>query len=257
MTAVERAIVQPLGVQFAECDKARDTFDEWFALHYRHEDQETTKSTETSPATTSPNPADLTAMHSFQEKLAETAGMVFLGILQPAWAEEKRSLILDLSPSAGEAGGQQPGAKQAKEAAQSLEPHVRAAEEFFCLPYIGFIQNILGRIRTMTFCITFLFIAATISIASYPFDPRPLLGGTFLALFVVIAAIIIFVYAEIHRDPTLSYITNTDPGKLGMDFWVKLIAFGIGPLVGLLTALFPEFTGFLTSWLQPAVGAIK
>ncbi len=230
---VDKTFVQPVRVLFTACDQAREAFDEWFARHYGHENQVTTQSTET-PL----NPVDLTAMHAFQEKLAETAGVVFLEVLEPAWAKEKRSLILDLSPS-------------------ELEPHVRAAEEFFCLPYVGFIQNILGRIRTMTFSMMFLFVAATISVASYPFDPRPLLGGTFLALFAVISAIIIFVYAEIHRDPTLSYITNTDPGTLGADFWVKLIAFGIGPLVGLLSALFPEFTSFATSWLQPGVQAIK
>jgi hypothetical protein len=60
-----------------------------------------------------------------------------------------------------------------------------------------------------------------------------------------------------HRDPTLSHITNTNPGELGADFWMKLITFGIGPLLGLLTALFPDITGFVTSWLQPAAGSIK
>jgi len=234
---VLRSMVAPLSEQLTACYQKCKEFDDWFAQHY-------------AAAETEIHPADLAAMRAFQEELAKTAGVVFLRILQPAWSEEKRSLVLDLSPSGA-------AASEDKHATESLEPHVRAAEEFFCLPYIGFIQNILGRIRSITFSITLLFIAATLSVASYPFDPRPLLGATFLALFAVIAAIIVFVYAEIHRDPTLSYITNTDPGKLGMDFWMKLIAFGIGPLVGLLTALFPEVTGFLTAWLQPGVQAIK
>jgi len=109
----------------------------------------------------------------------------------------------------------------------------------------------------MTFAISLLFIAATLSVASYPFDPRPLLGGMFLVLFALVATIIIFVYAEIHRDPTLSYITNTDPGKLGGDFWVKLLTFGIGPLLGLITAMFPEVAAFISAWLQPGIEAIK
>jgi hypothetical protein len=33
--------------------------------------------------------------------------------------------------------------------------------------------------------------------------------------------------------------------------------FGIGPLMGLLTTLFPSITDFATSWLQPSVQAFK
>ena len=103
----------------------------------------------------------------------------------------------------------------------------------------------------------FLFVATTLSVACYPFDPRPALSGMFLGVFVVIAAIVSFVYAEMHRDATLSHITNTNPGELGIDFWVKVITFGVWPVLGLLTALFPQITTFVTSWLQPGVQAIK
>ena len=248
--------VTPLEKQFEECNKSGGTFDSWYAHHCGRRGREKTKPEDdaTQRGQEPASPSDLSAILEFQEQLAATAGVVFLRVLQPAWKQETRSLILD--PASGGEAKDSPPDKHPGEG-RSLEPHVCAAEEFFCLPYLGFIQNILGRIRTMTFSITLLFIAATLSVSSYPFDPRPLLGGTLLALFAVTAAIIIFVYAEVHRDPTLSYITNTDPGKLGVDFWMKLITFGIGPLVGLLTALFPAITGFLTAWLQPSVQAIK
>jgi hypothetical protein len=83
------------------------------------------------------------------------------------------------------------------------------------------------------------------------------LSGIFLFVFFVVGAIVFSVYAEMHRDATLSHITNTNPGELGMEFWFKLIAFGAGPLLGLLAAVFPEISGFVTSWLQPGVEAIK
>ncbi len=38
---------------------------------------------------------------------------------------------------------------------------------------------------------------------------------------------------------------------------MKLVAFGAGPLLALLTALFPEIANFVGSWLQPSVEAIK
>jgi len=222
--------------QLKALDKSLTKSDDWCTDHYSN------KSTA--------HPGDLGPLRKFQEELAITAGVVFVGILEPGWELLGRSPVLNLSASAEETNN-------AKPVTESLERLVRAGEELFCLLYVGFIQNILGRIRTMTFSVMILFIAATLSVACYPFDPRPLLGGTFLALFVVIATIMIFVLAQAHRDPTLSYITNTDPGKLDSGFWTKLIAFGIGPLVGLLTALFPEITSFLISWLQPGVQAIK
>ena len=67
----------------------------------------------------------------------------------------------------------------------------------------------------------------------------------------------ILVYSQMSRDATLSHITNTKPGELGSEFWVRLFGFGLGPLIGLLTTLFPSITDFAFSWLQPGLAAIK
>jgi hypothetical protein len=79
----------------------------------------------------------------------------------------------------------------------------------------------------------------------------------FLAVFVIVGGFITFVYAGMHRDATLSYITNTRPGELGADFWLQSLTFGLGPLIGLLTALFPSITDFVVSWLQPGTEVVK
>ncbi|MGB8885994.1 MAG: hypothetical protein WCC87_04680 [Candidatus Korobacteraceae bacterium] len=221
--------------QVEDCQQAILPFTEWFSHH--HND---------------PELCDTTEFAKIQEKLARLAGLTMNTILLPAWHGEKQSLILDYSRPAAEdveSSGTHPAA--------SLPEHVRAAEEFFLLPYLGFIQNILGRIRTMVFGMVCLFLGATLSVASYPFDPRPVLSAIFLIVFVVVGAAVFFVYAEMHRDSTLSHITNTNPGELGVDFWMKLVAFGAGPLLALLTALFPEIANFIGSWLQPSVEAIK
>jgi hypothetical protein len=59
------------------------------------------------------------------------------------------------------------------------------------------------------------------------------------------------------RYDTLSHITQTRPGELGFEFWARIFSFGIGPLIALLTTLFPLMTDFVISWLQPGVEAIK
>jgi len=76
-------------------------------------------------------------------------------------------------------------------------------------------------------------------------------------LFLILGAAIVVVYSQMHRDATLSLVTDTKPGELGMDFWLKLIGFGAGPALGLLATIFPELPGSLFSWLQPGIDSIK
>jgi H+/gluconate symporter-like permease len=78
-----------------------------------------------------------------------------------------------------------------------------------------------------------------------------------LFLFLVLGAVIVVVYAQMHRDTTLSNVTDTTPGELGTEFWVKLIGFGVGPVLGLLATAFPELTGALLSWVQPGLDSMK
>lgn len=201
---------------------------------------------------------DTRPLQEFQEELAATAGSVMTNILLPAWQRETHSLIFDRTRGDGKAEGKQDGGETGGPAvADSVPTYVLAAEEFFVLSYLGFIQNILGRIRTLVLGCLFLFVAATLSVSSYPFDPLPVLGGMFLAVFLITGGTVVFVFGQMHRDATLSHITNTRPGELGGQFWLHLITFGIGPLLGLLTTLFPSVTDFVTSWLQPSMQALQ
>ena len=101
------------------------------------------------------------------------------------------------------------------------------------------------------------FVATTLAVSSYPFDPLPTLGGIFLVVFAIVGGTMILIYAQMHRDATLSYITGSEPGELGGEFWRQLFTFGVGPPLGLLTTLFPSITDFVVSWLQPSSQAIK
>ena len=194
-------------------------------------------------------------MAELQEALASTAGRVMENILLPAWRKEKDSLILGRSRPEGKPG--EDGATETAISTEKLKPHVQVAEEFFVLPYLAFVQNILGRLRTCALGGLWLFLGATLAVSSYPFDPLNVLGGVFLTVFLVVGGLTILVYSQMSRDATLSHITNTRPGELGTDFWVRLVTFGVGPLIGLLTTLFPSITDFVFSWLQPGVQALK
>jgi hypothetical protein len=213
---------------------ARDPFAEWYSGKY-----------------SDPHAGSLKTLETFQDRVAELAGKVLTRVLIPAWRSEKESLILEL--------GILPEQQRAAEKAPlpPAEEHIRNAEELVCLPYLGFIQNMLGRMRTQVLGIVWLFVAVTVSVSTYPFDPRPALSGTMICLFLVLGIIISLVYADMHRDTTLSHVTNTNPGELGTEFWVKLIGFGVAPFLGLLTTVFPGVADFVFSWLQPGLASLK
>jgi hypothetical protein len=176
-------------------------------------------------------------------------------MLLPAWRQEKGAEL-----AVGIAGDGTPSQENQRDEltpVSQLDPSIRHAEQLVCYVYLGFIQNVLGRMRSLVMCILLLFIAATIAMANYPFDPRPAISGAMVLLFGVLTAAIVVVYAQVHRDPILSLVTNTKPGELGGDFWLKLLGFGAGPVLGLLTTLFPQLTDFLFSWLQPSLTSIK
>jgi len=102
---------------------------------------------------------DLGPLREIQEELASLAGLLMNKVLVPAWQRESKSLIFLGAGPEGKAGEDRetedtmPSAK--------LPAHVRAgraAEEFFVLPYLAFIQNVLGRSRTIVLGCLFLFV---------------------------------------------------------------------------------------------------
>jgi len=197
-----------------------------------------------------PKAADLQRFRTFQKQVAETTGVVLTELLIPASRVEKKSLIqVDPADKCDDDRRQGP--------APSPNGLIRNAEELVCLTYLGYAQNLLGRIRTIVLGGMYLFVAATIAVSSYPFDPRPLLSGVLLSLFLAFGAVVVFVYADMHRDATLSHVTNTNPGELGSEFWFKLVGYGAAPVLGLITQIFPEWSGFLFSWLQPGLSSLR
>ena len=174
--------------------------------------------------------------------------------LEAYWAEEKESLCLDISPSRVRDGD---GAHDSFEMELPTDPAVRAAEEFVCFHYIAFIQNILARMRTMILSMMFLFVSVCFAISFYPFVPRTGISMWMMVNLFLIAAVVVYVYAGMERDATLSYITNTRPGDLGTEFYIKTATFLAGPVIGLLTTQFPAISESVLGWLQPGLDALK
>jgi hypothetical protein len=188
-----------------------------------------------------------------RETFTDAVAEVLKGLIEH-WRKETDSLSLETAPTA----------KAEDETERNLfamelskDPIIRTEEEFVCFHYIAFIQNILARMRTMILSMIYLFVSICLAISFYPFVPRNSIGMWMLINLVFIAASVIYVYAGMERDETLSYITNTRAGRLSAEFYLKTAAFLAGPVIGLLTTQFPAISESFLGWLQPGLDALK
>jgi hypothetical protein len=188
------------------------------------------------------SPESVALAAEMQRQCAATAGFLMQELLMPAWQQEKHSLIIhEGAASANE--------DQAPPLLSGCEC-VRNAEEFVCLVYLSFIQNVLARFRFIVVGALAVYLSMVAAAALLMFDPRPAMSAALLLLFLAFSAPVVSVFWQMHRNETLSYITNTKPGELGAEFWVHAIAFASGPILALIAIAFPELSSWLFSFLQ-------
>jgi hypothetical protein len=189
----------------------------------------------------------ITGMKRFQTQLASTCGGILTSLIS-AWGEES--------------GLSLPEPKHSKDSAHKtsfdqVPPWTLLREQFVCLVYVNFILSVLLRLRTLIAAAAGIFVFLLLSVSVYPLEPKLVLQPLLILLFFTIVFVVGAVYAQMHRNATLSRITSTNPGELGGDFWLRIGGFLILPLVSLLVSQFPDISNVLFSWLQPAVQALN
>src|SRR4029077_7852813 len=184
-------------------------------------------------------------INSLQAQLASTCAET-LKYLNVAWDKEATPVIPDHEDC-----------EHNKSAGSEIPSPTRFAEDFVCLFYFNFIASVFMRMRTLVMTIAGIYVLMLLSFSCYPFEPKAAFHTLTILLFLLIVGLVGFVFAQMHRDATLSRITNTKPGELGLDFWIRLVSFAAVPLFSLLTAQFPGMSGLLFSWMQPALQALK
>lgn len=87
----------------------------------------------------------------------------------------------------------------------------------------------------------------------YPFQPSQTVDWCFTILMLCLSTSFIKVFAEMHRNPILSRITATKSNELGIDFYIRLVAFGAAPVLTWLAYQVPEIGGRILRLLQPSL----
>jgi hypothetical protein len=200
-----------------------------------------------------PNNHWLELLESFHAQLSKTCASALI-YLSAKWNAERCPDAAELKAEQEKQGNAGDDNKKQYETIPC--PLTACAERFVCLFFLAYILVILQRIQTLVLSTAGVFIFILMSVNSYPFEPHLRLRSLLIALFFLIIVSVGMVYAQMHRDATLSRITDTKPGELGLAFWMKMGTFILVPTLGLLAAQFPEINGFLFSWLEPAMQAV-
>jgi hypothetical protein len=189
--------------------------------------------------------------YNLQTTLAKAASEALIYANQQ-WKLESYAPPATKSESAKDSGGKDTPAEP-----PANDPTTRAVEHFLCLFYLNVILVPLRRLQTLILAMAGVFVFVLISYSSYPFESRESFHALLISIFFVISLVVGVVYGQMYANPLLSRITNTKPGELGLDFWVRLGTFVFIPLLSLLSVQFPEINIFLFSWLQPALQSMK
>ncbi len=189
-----------------------------------------------------------------QKSIGYTAAAA-LTYLQPKWWEKEGLILCELGSSADVKAPSDDDKSKDENVTVSLP--TRLAERFVALVYLNFILTILLRMRTLAVSAGGLYIFLLLSVNSYPFEPRIALRSLAILMLMVIVIVVGYVFAQVHRDSILSLVTQTKPGELGIEFWLRMGSFVALPLISLLVSQFPTLNNALFSWLEPAVSALK
>lgn len=196
---------------------------------------------------------ELNVMKGFQamqSSLAATAAE-FLQELNEKWKHEPFAAAPEGS-DAGKGADKKPAVEP-----PARNATLRTMERFLCLFYLSVILVPLRRLQTLIIALAGVFVFVLLSYSSYPFESRESFHALLICIFFGISIVVGIVYGQMFANPLLSRITNTTPGEVGLDFWIKLGTFVFVPLLSLLSVQFPEINSFLFSWLQPAMQSVK
>jgi hypothetical protein len=144
-------------------------------------------------------------------------------------------------------------AKEESETPKDLSLHL--AEEFLAIRYLSLIRAVLVNVRHLMIFVATAFVLSIVSWNSYPFRPRQWVDAGLTALLFILGSGIVWVLAQVHRDPILSRITRTRPNELGSEFFLRVAAVGTVPVLTWMAYQFPSISDSILRYLQPGLEA--
>jgi hypothetical protein len=212
-----------------------------------------------------PGDEDLGTIVSIEAGYANFCTTLMTTVLLPYW-DKKRTGLVEASDAPVEAMGdanhrEKQGAPAPAEpldqSSASESAFIQIAEELIVVRYVSLIRAVLVNMRYLMLFVSAAFVLAIIAWNSYPFQPQRLIDWSFTLLLLLTGIGFIWVFAQMHRNPILSRITDTRPNELGYDFYIRIISFGAIPVLTWLAYQFPEIGGSLFKFIKPGLQVMK
>lgn len=192
-----------------------------------------------------PEGREVGLMRAIELDYAHFAEALLAGVLLPYWQTERKGFI-------------EPSHKEVENGYTANSPdHILLAEEFLAHRYLCLLRAVLVNLRYLMGFVSTAFVLSIVAWNSYPFQPRAGIDWIFTGLLFVLGAGIVAVFAQMHRNPILSRITDTNINELGLPFFIRLATFGAVPVFTWLAYQFPGLGNTLLKIVQPGLSALK
>jgi hypothetical protein len=154
-------------------------------------------------------------------------------------------------------GGSSQPAPAADRASADSDKEYETAFKYVALQYAIFIGYALRHIQNLLLCAVLSFVLLVLALNSFSFDGPQAISRLLMASLVAGGVVVIWVLAQIERNPIISRLSGSEAGVLGKDFYQSVIVYGALPVLTVLGTQFPLIARFLTSWAEPTLGALK
>lgn len=205
-------------------------------------------------------------MRQIDQQLAAFGRALLTLVLIPYWRDVKTGLVesekaTELPVAARVEGELQPRVPVpvALYAGPGSDTPARivVAEEFIAIRYMSLIRAVLANMRHLMTFFTLTFVLTIVAWNSYPFQPRQIVDWLITGLLIFMGSGVIWVFAQMHRDPILSRVTDTKPNELGWDFYFRIATYGAIPVITWLAYEFPNLGSTIYRFVQPGSSVFK
>jgi hypothetical protein len=127
---------------------------------------------------------------------------------------------------------------------------------FVAARVVDFLRQVFPQMRVLSGAAMAGVLAMMMAASAYPFVQRDtLLWLSWLVLLTVIA-IDVIIFVQISRSRIISMLYGTTPGHFNWDsaFTVRILMFGVIPILTLLGGQFPNALGGILSWIGRLFG---
>ncbi len=140
-----------------------------------------------------------------------------------------------------------------RQALDTIDVWHRRAEELIAMEVTLVVRELLSRTMSYLMLILALLVLMVTALSSVPIQPKePLLAFAWVYVTISVAVGLTIVIA-MERDPILSRLSGTKPNRVtwDLDFVLKLVLYGLVPLLTLFAAQFPDIGNTLLRWVAP------